>query len=77
MSSCKKISLQTLNIPLCGIGTSRNPPKELEQSLEWALDAGVRLIDTAFWYRNEQFIGNVISKWLSSGNNNDILIHDN
>lgn len=36
-------------------------------SLNKALEAGCRLIDTAYGYSNEHIIGKVLHEWLSSG----------
>lgn len=41
--------------------------EEIEKSLETALEAGYRHIDTAFVYENEAVIGKVLNRWLSSG----------
>lgn len=32
-----------------------------------ALETGYRHIDTAFYYRNERIIGNVLKEWFDSG----------
>ncbi|KYQ55490.1 Alcohol dehydrogenase [NADP+] A [Trachymyrmex zeteki] len=41
--------------------------EELEATLDTALQAGYRHIDTATVYENEQIIGNCLKKWLDSG----------
>lgn len=41
--------------------------EDVGRALEAALEAGYRHIDTAFAYRNEDDIGNVLNKWLTSG----------
>lgn len=68
MSPCASIGLQTVNIPLAGIGTGESNPGQVEDAIDWALGAGVRLIDTATTHRNEAEIGTVLQKWLKSGN---------
>lgn len=40
--------------------------KETEKSLNAALEAGYRHIDTAWIYRNEAVIGRVLQEWLSA-----------
>lgn len=40
---------------------------ELETALEIALEVGYRHIDTAAVYFNEEIIGKVLNKWISSG----------
>lgn len=55
---------KTLNngtkMPLLGLGVYDMYEKEAEQAVEWALQTGYRLIDTASMYENELQIGNAI-----------------
>lgn len=55
---------KTLNngveMPLLGLGVFDMHHKEAEQAVEWALETGYRLIDTASMYENEMQIGNAI-----------------
>lgn len=45
-------------MPLFGLGTFRSPAgRETRQAVEWALEAGYRLIDTAALYGNEADVG--------------------
>ena len=45
-------------MPLLGLGVwQMSAGTETEQAVEWALEAGYRLIDTATMYRNEQSVG--------------------
>jgi len=45
-------------MPLLGLGVWQLAAgREAEQAVEWALEAGYRLIDTAAMYRNEQSVG--------------------
>ena len=37
------------------------------ESVEAALDAGYRLIDTAFFYQNEPDVGEGIERWIKKG----------
>ncbi|HEX9176066.1 aldo/keto reductase [Mycobacterium sp.] len=49
-------------IPGVGLGVFKTPPKETEQAVRAALDAGYRHIDTASAYRNEREVGRAIAK---------------
>ena len=42
-------------------------PAALTEALHVALDAGYRLIDTAYLYGNEAVIGKVLQEYFSSG----------
>jgi diketogulonate reductase-like aldo/keto reductase len=45
-------------MPLLGLGVWQMAAgRETEQAVEWALEAGYRLVDTASLYRNEQSVG--------------------
>ena len=69
--SFEKVGLQTVNMPLAGLGTwaanQATDSAEVEASIEAALETGVRLIDTATAYGNEAAIGLVLKKWLDAG----------
>jgi diketogulonate reductase-like aldo/keto reductase len=53
---------------MAGIGSYLSPSGEdVEKSVEMALEAGVRLIDTATAYMNEASIGKVFKRWIDSG----------
>ncbi|CAI2353548.1 unnamed protein product [Caenorhabditis sp. 36 PRJEB53466] len=55
-------------LPLFGLGTwQAKDETELRVALRAALDAGYRLIDTAFLYQNEHIIGEVLHEYISSG----------
>ncbi len=47
-------------MPLLGLGVYDMYHRDAEQAVEWALEMGYRLIDTAAMYRNETEIGNGI-----------------
>ncbi|MCP9766485.1 aldo/keto reductase [Lacihabitans sp. LS3-19] len=49
-----------IEMPLVGLGVFDMHNKEAEQAMEWALETGYRLIDTAAMYQNELQIGNAI-----------------
>ncbi|CAH1956252.1 unnamed protein product [Acanthoscelides obtectus] len=55
------------DIPIVGLGTWRSQPEEIENAVQIALENGYRHIDTAFNYNTEEYIGNVLHKWLESG----------
>ncbi|XP_018303395.1 alcohol dehydrogenase [NADP(+)] A [Mycetomoellerius zeteki] len=62
------VSLPTgQQMPILGFGTWNASGEELEATLDTALQAGYRHIDTATVYENEQIIGNCLKKWLDSG----------
>ena len=56
-----------MSMPVAGLGTWLAAPGKVEEAVQVALEAGVRLIDTAFLYQNEKEIGTVLKKWLESG----------
>ncbi|XP_025831663.1 aldose reductase [Agrilus planipennis] len=56
-----------VQMPLVGLGTWKATNEEIDKALTTALDAGYRQIDTAFNYNNEEAIGSVLKKWISSG----------
>jgi diketogulonate reductase-like aldo/keto reductase len=59
--------LQTVNMPVLGLGSWQSAPGEVEQAIEWALEEGYRHFDTAYMYRNEAEIGKVLTRWISEG----------
>ncbi|XP_060522770.1 1,5-anhydro-D-fructose reductase-like isoform X2 [Cylas formicarius] len=62
------LPIGSYQIPIIGIGTFTVTDGEtLEKTLDAALEAGYRHIDTAHLYRNEHIIGRVLGKWFSSG----------
>jgi alcohol dehydrogenase (NADP+) len=57
-----------LKMPTLGFGTfDSNDETEVTVSLNAALEAGYRHIDTAYVYQNEKIIGNVLKQWFASG----------
>lgn len=54
-------------MPIIGIGTYRSSPADIKLTINTALECGYRHIDTAFHYRNEREIGDVLKEWLDSG----------
>jgi methylglyoxal/glyoxal reductase len=49
-----------LKMPLLGLGVYDMHNREAEQAVDWALEMGYRLIDTAAMYENEREIGNAV-----------------
>ena len=50
-------------MPVLGLGVWQMAAgAETEQAVEWALEAGYRLIDTASMYRNEQSVGAAVRR---------------
>ncbi len=62
-----RAGLQTVNMPMAGIGTWMSTADDVERAIDAALDIGVRMIDTAAAYMNEANIGKVLKKWFDSG----------
>lgn len=54
-------------MPVLGYGTWQATEDELSKALDAALEAGYRHIDTAYAYQNEDVIGKVLKRWISSG----------
>ncbi|MCU0470410.1 MAG: aldo/keto reductase [Arcicella sp.] len=61
-----------VKMPLLGLGVYDMYSREAEQAVEWALDIGYQLIDTASMYENEVEIGNGIRQ--SGVNRKDIFL---
>ena len=54
-------------MPILGIGTYQLSNTQAENSVYWALKAGMRLIDTARIYGNEDGVGRGISRAIKEG----------
>ena len=55
-------------IPAIGLGTWQSPPGAVAAAVEYAIaEAGVRHVDGAFAYRNEEEVGQGIAKAIASG----------
>merc|ERR1712071_722061 len=56
-------------MPLVGLGTFKRESTidDLKQAIHMALEAGYRHIDTAYLYRNESIIGDVLQDWFERG----------
>jgi diketogulonate reductase-like aldo/keto reductase len=50
-----------LRMPVFGLGVYQSPPgKVTEAAVQWALEDGYRLIDTAAFYQNETDVGRAV-----------------
>lgn len=59
----KKIKLNDENkLPMIGYGTWKLSGDKLERGMKYAIDLGMRHIDTATVYDNEEEIGNILTK---------------
>ncbi|KAM3716420.1 Aldo-keto reductase family 1 member [Dirofilaria immitis] len=69
MTKCGTVKLATgADLPLFGLGTwLSTDPAALTTALKTAFDTGYRLIDTAYIYRNEAIIGQVLQEYITSG----------
>ena len=56
-----------IEMPRLGIGTYRLSQQEAENSVYWALKAGLRLIDTARIYGNEEGVGRGVKRAINEG----------
>ncbi|XP_078341935.1 aldose reductase-related protein 2-like [Crassostrea virginica] len=54
-------------MPSVGLGTWQSPKEEVRTAVRTALEAGYRHIDTAYYYKNEDAIGEVLQEFLKSG----------
>ena len=66
----KKVLSNGMLMPFIGLGTSRiglATEKTVEQIVYSAIQEGIRLIDTAFKYGNEELVGNGIKRALDDG----------
>ena len=61
------LGLRSHQMPMVGLGTWQSKPGEVATAIDVALEAGVRLFDCAFFYRNEDEIGAALKKWTDSG----------
>ncbi|CAG9559406.1 unnamed protein product [Danaus chrysippus] len=68
-----KVTNATLNngkeMPMVGLGTYTRQfdPEAVKQAVEWGIECGYRHIDTASFYKNEEFLGEVIANKIKQG----------
>ncbi|CAD7083091.1 unnamed protein product [Hermetia illucens] len=56
-----------LEMPAFGLGTYQSKPNEVANAVRHAIDHGYRHIDTAFFYVNEQEVGEAIKQKIAEG----------
>ncbi len=64
------MKLSSVFMPTAGLGcwqASGGGASEVGQAVTWALDAGIRMIDSAFAYQNEKEVGEAIRNAIKAG----------
>ena len=61
-------------MPCVGLGTLQSLPGEVEAAVAHALDAGVRMLDCAYIYQNEDQIGKVVKEYIDSGGSKFVTV---
>ncbi|CAH0391720.1 unnamed protein product [Bemisia tabaci] len=67
LTSTSVLTSGAMKMPVIGLGTWQAGGDEIEKAVDHALSVGYRHLDTAYVYQNEESIGKVLKKWLSSG----------
>ncbi len=63
----RRVSVPACFMPRLGLGCWQSSTGEVGRAVEWALETGVRLIDSAYAYGNEKEIGRALAKCIDKG----------